>query len=675
MEPIEPSKLKQIQDAFSSMTGLSLLSRDAGGADLCEPSLDNPICQAIEKTPQGSRHCRFHCGRSIGMALESREPVFFKCDAGLHVFTIPTITAEKAPRKMAFIGGKAFFSEDDISNFIKLGKFLQLPEEEISRLAGEPRVVSNPFLASSARFLEVVLPFLAQSLYERDLMGRKSARMITLFNLLAQINDERSFRNHIPAILSTLGVLFGLRTASVMVLDPEEKKYRTVDVFGQDTERIADYSADTLSSLVGNLYEKAGPVSSSETLMILRLGLPPEISSVHFIPITVQGGSITGVLGIFDTPLDQEDLDLLLMFCQQVSIYQENKALRFEKRELNKDMSVILEIAKTVGSALESEDLFGIILEKSAGFLQAEQGSLLLMDEDRRELTVKAMKGLNKKIVELLRIRPGEGISGRVYSTGQPLLVIDIESDDRVGQEKRPRYKTKSFISAPLRLNGRIFGVINVADKADGSDFSEEDLHILMSIGTYASVAIERSQFYHKNQELKKISITDSLTSLLNRRYFQERIAEEIERSRRHHLPLSLIMIDIDNFKKINDTYGHTVGDEVLKVTARCLRNCIRTIDVAARYGGEEFTVILPQTGKLDASVIADRICNEIGKIDFPFGQAEPRMPLTVSLGLATYPDDAGGIESLIRNSDVALYRAKTQGKNRVIVYQNPLTA
>ena len=134
-------------------------------------------------------------------------------------------------------------------------------------------------------------------------------------------------------------------------------------------------------------------------------------------------------------------------------------------------------------------------------------------------------------------------------------------------------------------------------------------------------------------------------------------------------------MIDIDNFKKINDTYGHTVGDEVLKVTARCLRNCIRTIDVAARYGGEEFTVILPQTGKEDASVIADRICHEIGNIDFPFGQGEPHLPLTVSLGLATYPDDAGGIESLIRNSDVALYRAKTQGKNRVIVYQNPLTA
>jgi PleD family two-component response regulator len=124
------------------------------------------------------------------------------------------------------------------------------------------------------------------------------------------------------------------------------------------------------------------------------------------------------------------------------------------------------------------------------------------------------------------------------------------------------------------------------------------DLHLLSSIAAYASVAIERSEYYARSEELKKISITDPLTGLLNRRYFQERLIEEMERSRRHKLPLSLIIMDVDNFKAINDTFGHQAGDEALKGIARCIRNSIRAIDVAARYGGEEFTVILPQTSK-----------------------------------------------------------------------------
>jgi diguanylate cyclase (GGDEF)-like protein len=293
----------------------------------------------------------------------------------------------------------------------------------------------------------------------------------------------------------------------------------------------------------------------------------------------------------------------------------------------------------------------------------------MLLDEDRRELSVKAMKGLNKKIVELLKIRPGEGISGKVLSTGSPMLVADIDADDRILQEKRPRYKTRSFISIPLKLDSRIIGVMNIADKITGEVFSEEDLQLLISIGAYASVAIERSRFYEKNEELKRISITDPLTGLLNRRYFQERMSEEIERSRRHHLPLSLIMIDVDDFKSVNDTLGHPVGDEVLKIMARCLRNCIRTIDVAARYGGEEFTVILPQTTKADAQTIAERICTDVNRLDLPFTTSDQKLVLSASLGLATYPEDAESMEDLIRNADVALYAAKSQGKNRVVIF------
>ncbi|MGH7273337.1 MAG: GGDEF domain-containing protein, partial [Nitrospiria bacterium] len=212
---------------------------------------------------------------------------------------------------------------------------------------------------------------------------------------------------------------------------------------------------------------------------------------------------------------------------------------------------------------------------------------------------------------------------------------------------------------------------LNIADKISGEAFTETDRQLLNAIATYAMVAIERSEFYRRSEELKKISITDSLTGLLNRRYFQERLAEELERSKRHKLPLSLIIMDIDDFKHFNDRYGHLAGDEALRTAARSLRNSIRTIDVAARYGGEEFTVILPQTTKQDAMVIAERFCREIENVNFhpeTFQQAPTK--LTVSLGLASYPDDATQLHDLIKLADTALYAAKAKGKNRVVVYE-----
>ena len=673
LEHIEISRLKNIQEGFSSLTGLSLFSYNAEGETLCKPSLENPLCQVIQETPKGRQHCKSHCGKSIGTALESKEAVFFKCDAGLHVFTIPVILNEEDPKtNMAFLGGKAFFNDEEFLTAQKNAGSLDLPQDKLSRLSDLIRVVDNQNMVSSARFLESVIPYLLITLYEHNAMMTKLARMMTLFTFSSISKDERGFQHQSPGLLNTLGILFGFSTASVMVFDPQEKRFKPDAVFGQKSAQINLLLLDSNSGLTSALLEKERHVASQDTLEILRTGLPAEITSVHFFPLLFQNGKITGILAVFDTPLTEEDVTIISAFCQQVAVYQENKGLRTECQDLTNDISVLLEISKTVGSVLDSDNLFGIILDKSTEFLNAEQGSIMLLDDTQKELTVKAMKGLNQKIVELLKIRPGEGISGKVLASGSPLIVTDIDTDERVTQVKRPRYKTNSFISVPLKLNNRTIGVLNIADKITGEVFSEDDLHLLVSIGAYASVAIERSKFQQKTEELKRISITDPLTALLNRRYFQERMSEEMERSRRHLLPLSLIMMDLDNFKSINDTHGHLIGDEVLKISARCLRHCIRTIDVAARYGGEEFTIILPQTNKSDAAVIAERVCSEVRKLDIPLDQDGLRIPLTASVGLATFPDDADSIEELIRNADIALYQAKTQGKDQVVIHQKP---
>jgi diguanylate cyclase (GGDEF)-like protein len=165
--------------------------------------------------------------------------------------------------------------------------------------------------------------------------------------------------------------------------------------------------------------------------------------------------------------------------------------------------------------------------------------------------------------------------------------------------------------------------------------------------------------------EFEQLSVTDSLTGLLNRRYLQERLSEEIQRSKRHHFPMSLLMLDVDNFKSYNDTYGHLAGDAALRIVASILKDNLRGDDVAARYGGEEFAVLLPQTSSEEASVIAERIRMQIERTPFPHRH------ITASIGIAKTTPDVNSPDDIIWAADRALYEAKDRGRNNVQLYSD----
>ena len=664
-ETIEISMLKQIQDQFSVMSGLSLQVFDARGDMPCQPSRENPICQAVQLTSGGRDHCQSHCGRDVKLALVSHETIFSKCKMNLHVFSIPVILEDQT--RWVLQGGKTYFQAEEWETGQRTAEPWDLTAEDLTHQGLPPRIKPSSDMAEACRFLETLFPPLFAALHKKNHLNTRLARLMTLFSLLTEYKQDPSSSIHI--LLNTVGVLFNLNTAAIFSREPDGSTFKTEAAFGQKVSLIQNVQVKIGHSAIRDVMERKAPVSISERAAILKAGFPESFTSIHLLPLFTFQEETTSLLCILDTPLGEDDLGVISAYCQQVSLIQENSRLRKDQVTLAKDISVMLEIARTVGSELDSSELFSSILEKSTKFLRAEQGSLMLLDEDRDELAVKAVKGLNKNIAELLRIRPGEGISGKVLSSGDPLMVADLERDPRIAQAPRTRYKTLSFISIPLKINNRTIGILNISDKINGEVFAEEDLHLLTSIGAYASVAIERSKLHQRAEELKKISITDVMTGLLNRRYFQERVSEEMERSRRHNLPLSLIMIDIDDFKSINDALGHPAGDEALKITARCIRSSIRTIDVAARYGGEEFTVILPQTLKSDAHIIAERICTEVQKMDFTYGGNTRRFRMSVSLGLATFPEDAADLENLVRNADTAMYSAKSQGKNQVVLY------
>jgi diguanylate cyclase (GGDEF)-like protein len=291
----------------------------------------------------------------------------------------------------------------------------------------------------------------------------------------------------------------------------------------------------------------------------------------------------------------------------------------------------------------------------------------MLPEEGRGHLLVKSVKGIDARQAKGIRVPVGSGIAGKVYQEGRPLLVRDMEKD--LSLRKKPNYRTGSFVSMPLRIGGELLGVLNLADRRDGRAFSEDDITFLTNIALCASVTIKGAQCCSKFEEMRTLSITDSLTGLFNRRYFDERLCEELQRASRYDTFFSLAIFDIDNFKLFNDTEGHLAGDEDLKAVKDISRESLRSIDVIARFGGEEFAIIMPQTEKDEAFLVAERVRRNIRKAMSGRWANFPHKDLTVSIGIAYFPSDGKDSNTLIRSADKALYKAKISGKDRTVVW------
>lgn len=324
-------------------------------------------------------------------------------------------------------------------------------------------------------------------------------------------------------------------------------------------------------------------------------------------------------------------------------------------------------------NATDPEQTYAAILKNSRELLLAERASLFAFEESTNELTAKGVIGFPVELSEIAHIRVGEGIAGQVMESGIALVVPDLESAGFSPAPPERSYKTKSFISYPLMLASRKIGVLNVADKIGGGAYDDVDLSLIDIIGPQIATALERAGWQERASEFRLMSVTDAGTGLLNRRYLEERLHEELNRSRRYNYPMSFLMIDIDDFKNYNDVNGHPAGDQALKITAHGLKAELRQEDVACRYGGEEFCILLPQTPINEAAAIAERIRSKIADTQYPFGKNQPGGMVTVSIGISTLSRHVDTSAAVIEAADRALYSAKGKGKNRIEFYQETL--
>jgi diguanylate cyclase (GGDEF)-like protein len=358
---------------------------------------------------------------------------------------------------------------------------------------------------------------------------------------------------------------------------------------------------------------------------------------------------------------------------QQPDLQQEVDRLRGELEYRSQLAESLQRFLERISSG-DPEKTYEAILSHSKELLHADRASLMVFDQGANEIILRAASGLAVDQSEVGNVRLGESIAGRVMESGRPLVVANLESAGVVPSPPERNYKTRSFISYPITIGGRSIGVLNATDKTGGGIFDDIDLSLLEIVGPQIAVALERAELQERAAQFQLISITDPLTGLLNRRYLEERLTEELNRSKRNNHPVSCLMIDIDDFKKYNDLNGHQAGDVALKITAHCLKTALRSADIACRYGGEEFCILLPQTTVAEAGVIAERMRQRVAETEYPYGKTQPLGSVSISIGISTFARHIDTAESVIEAADRALYSAKSHGKNRIEFYVDNLT-
>ncbi|HXG94252.1 MAG TPA: diguanylate cyclase [Blastocatellia bacterium] len=338
-------------------------------------------------------------------------------------------------------------------------------------------------------------------------------------------------------------------------------------------------------------------------------------------------------------------------------------------------ISQFYDFLRAIASSLDSQKVYQAVLAKFSEILRSERSSLMILNEESNELALEAALGADSVASGPIRVKLGEGIAGTVLATGAPMLVRDAENDARVPRARLGRYKTKSFISFPITLGPRKVGVINLTDRTDGTPYENDDLAVLELMSSHLALIIDRAEWHKKAETYQQMSLTDPLTGLPNRRYLEDRLFEEVERSKRYDTPLSFMIIDVDRFKEYNDIYGHTNADRVLVKTAQILRNSIRAIDMSARFAGDEFCIVLPETEPQAAARIAERLRVSVNEAEYRTEQGEPMGRVSISTGVSSFSPQRQSPLAIIEAADRALYKAKMRGRNCVAVYEGAAAA
>ena len=457
------------------------------------------------------------------------------------------------------------------------------------------------------------------------------------------------------SILEFVALQYGL--SAMIWLEKNDKRLVNTAAYGEmknrklrlgiasDDKRLLD-AANSETPLEIIERPKQRPTSTPRTMYLFPIGMAGEISAG---------------IAILEKIEDEKTKRQIARICLSIAPQLEILRLRTEVARGETLSTAVRRFSQSL-KLIDTDDLWLKLTQNTAEMLGAERASLMIFNEKTKNLDIKALIGGfgqtgKEEIV-------GERVARLVFDKNKPIIVPDVAQTGLPPAAANRQYKTPSFMSCPLAIGGRSIGVMSFADKATGKPFDRGSLNLLQAIAPQIAVAIDRAALKKKAGEFEQLSVTDALTGLLNRRYIEARLTEEVKRSNRHGFPMSFMMIDVDHFKSYNDEFGHPAGDQALKIVGQVIRETLRGADVAARYGGEEFSILLPQTTREEAGMIGERIRINIAETAFPYRR------VTTSVGIASCAADLCSVVDIVQAADLALYEAKRRGRNRVMAFE-----
>jgi diguanylate cyclase (GGDEF)-like protein len=380
---------------------------------------------------------------------------------------------------------------------------------------------------------------------------------------------------------------------------------------------------------------------------------------------------LVGVITIGDQHptrvFDQDDERLLYLLTQQAAIAVENARL-YQSVKLAADRRLALhKVSQTIVAAkVDPEAIYKAIHQAAEHLMSTESFVICMTDSSSESFEAVYLTDRGGRAKSQV-FSAGEGMSGYVIANGKSLIIHDLLEEEQNARREGLEFiqfgspdVIRSILAVPMRLGGEVIGAISTQSYQPHA-YNEEDLTLLEMLASYAAIALENSRLFKK---IQRLAITDSLTDIYNRRHLFVLGQREFNRARRFKRPLSVIFIDIDHFKEVNDRYGHRVGDQVLTLITRTIQEHIRDIDVMGRYGGEEFLLFIPEVDLETSRHIAERIRSSVERALTNSRFSRP--PVTISLGVVALTDDIPSLTALVARADAAMYEAKRDGRNRV---------
>jgi two-component system cell cycle response regulator len=365
--------------------------------------------------------------------------------------------------------------------------------------------------------------------------------------------------------------------------------------------------------------------------------------------------------GRFDTRIHLRSRDEVGQLAQVFNDMSERLSNTISALSSSRDQlqRAVRRVGETLRSTHDMGQLLVSTLNTAVDAVEADAGVMWRFTPNRSELYPATYAGLDEGIVG--RVQVGKGIAGHVAERAANVLVPSGSGGPRASNTEPD---APVLMAIPMYSRDRVVGVLALYRNDPKRTFKEQDLETVVFLAEQGGVAIENVQLH---EEAKRLSLMDGLTGTWNRRFFQMQFRQVLATSTRFERPFSILMLDLDHFKEINDTFGHQRGDAILIEFAERVSGTLREVDTFARYGGEEFICLLSETDVNGARTTAEKICDVIRADPFGVSGEEP-IPLTVSVGVASYPEDGSGFRSLVESADKALYVAKKKGRDRVAV-------